>query len=158
MCFSCSYLKCRLLRGWGHTRWVRVPHIVMGWCGLMSMRESLRKSKVFWETVKNGSGCCESECSLIFSSGFKSQSSPWMKWCSPNYQVHKGSHLLCCPLPTMLGALVPPHQEEVWFSQSRSSRLWPVPYCHEQITRSCQSPAETQRQEIITKHSFFNLT
>ncbi len=66
-----------------------------------------------------------------------------MKWCPPNYQVQKGNRLPCCPLPTMLGGWVPVPQEEEWFSQSRSSTLWPVPYCRERITRSCQSPAET---------------
>lgn len=85
------------------------------------------------------------------SSDFKSQRPPWMKWCPPSYQVQKGSHLLCCPLPTMPGGLVPPRQEEAWFSQSQSSRLWPVPYCHERITRSCRSPAETQRIEGMQK-------
>lgn len=93
---------------------------------------------------------------------FKSQNSPWRKWCPPNYQVQKGSHLLCCPLPMMLGGLVRLHLEGAWFSQSQSSRLWPVPCCHEQITRSCQSPAESQRQrrrigkqETITKTVLF---
>lgn len=75
---------------------------------------------------------------------FKSQSSPWMKWCPPNYRVLKGNRLLCCPQPTTPGGLVPALQEEAWSSQSRSSRLWLVPYCRGRITRSCQSPAATQ--------------
>lgn len=99
---------------------------------------------------------CVSKCSLGFKrklSDFKSQSLPWMKWCPANYQVQKGNHLLCCPLPTMLDGLVPPLQEEVWFSQSRSSRLWPVPYCREQITRSCQSPAEIKTDNGRNKNT-----
>lgn len=86
-----------------------------------------------------------------------------MKWCPPNYQVQKGNHLLCCPLPTMLGGWVPPRQEEEWFSQSRSSRLWPVLYCHEQTTRSCQSPADTQKDDEMNEkteqqfYAFFSL-
>lgn len=87
------------------------------------------------------------------SQDFKSQSLPWMKWCPANYQVQKGNHLLCCPLPTMLDGLVPPLQEEVWFSQSRSSRPWPVPYCRERITRSCQSPAETKTDNGRNKNT-----
>ena len=84
---------------------------------------------------------------------FKSQSSPWMKWCPPNYRVQKGNRLLCCPLPTMPGGLVPALQEEAWFSQSRSSRLWLVPYCRGRITRSCQSPAETQKDNVMNKRT-----
>ena len=89
------------------------------------------------------------------SSDFKSQSSTWLKWCPPNYQVQKSSHLLCCPLPTILGGWVPLLQGEAWFSQSQSSRLWPALCCRERITRSCRSPAETQRREIITEVYFF---
>lgn len=110
----------------------------------------VKKSKVFSrETRENGSGCCESRCSFISSPGFKSQSSPWMKWCPPNCRVHRGSRPLGCPPPTMPGASAPPLQEEAWFSQSRSSRLWRVPYCRERITRSCRSPAETQSHEAV---------
>lgn len=81
-------------------------------------------------------------------SGIKSQVLlPYTRGCRPNYRVQKGSHPLCFLQPTMLDGSVLSRQEEVWFSQSRSSRLWPVLCCRGQITRSCQSPADTQRQD-----------
>lgn len=100
----------------------------------------------------SGNGCPKVPLDLKKTKqNFKTQSSPWLKWCPPNYQVQKGNHLLCCPPPIMLCGLVPPHQEEEWFSQNRSSRPWPVLYCHEQKARSCQSPVETQKDNGLNK-------
>lgn len=69
-------------------------------------------------------------------------SSPWMKWYPANYRVQKGSRLLCSPPPRKLGGSVPSPRGEVWFSQSQSSRLWPVRYGHERTTRNCRWPGK----------------
>lgn len=69
---------------------------------------------------------------------FKSQRFPCSPGCPPNYQVQKGSHPLCSPQPTLPGGLAPFLQQEAWFSQSRSSKLWPVLCCRERIARSCR--------------------
>lgn len=137
------------------------PHIVMGCCGLQHEGKHLWRnswvspkcSRVKGEWVQAVVECPNVHLDFFFflNPDFKSQSSPWMKGCPPNYRVQRGNHLLCCPPPTMLGGLVRPRREEAWFSRSRSSRLWPVLYCRGRITRSCQSPSETQADNVMNK-------
>lgn len=81
----------------------------------------------------------------------KTHSSPWKKWCPPNYPVQRGNRPLCCPPPTTPGVSALLRQGGESFYQNRSSRLWPVPCCREQTTRSCRSPEPANHQETNRK-------
>ena len=96
----------------------------------------------------------------LFFCTLKTHSSPWIKWCPPNYPVQRGNRPLCCPPATPPGVSALLRQGEESFYQNRSSRLWPVPCCRGQTTGSCQSPEqkiiEKNRKELeIIKHFVF---
>lgn len=140
--------KVASMNGFGHALiWDNVVSAMRAnvCVGILEEVQSVPKRKEEWMEVVVVRPNVHFDVFFKKPSDFKSQSSPWLKWCPPNCQVQRGNRLLCCPPSTTLGGWVLPRQEEAWFSQSRSSTLWPVPYCRERITKSCRSPADTHK-------------